>query len=379
MDFEKKYIRNLDWLLILLLMCLGIFSFIGISGATATANYEWKQVVWYALGFMVLAIILLFDYESFSNSAYVLYGIGIILIIGVLFVPVKEGVGGARSWYQLGVVDFQPAELMKIFTIIAVARYISKKDEEEEPINNLKAMLPIFLLVGVPLLLILIQPDLGTATVFTGIMVSMLIVAGVPMRYFAVLGLAGAIFLSSFTYIFMFHKQFFFEHIMHKYQWMRIESWLKPEEYPTEGYQLMQSLTAIGSGQLLGKGINQGTQAKNGWVPVGESDFVFTVIAEELGFIGSSILIFIYFFFIYRMIRIAMEAKDTFGMYVIAGVIGMYVFQVFENIGMTIQLMPITGLPLPFVSYGGSSLITNFFVMGIVLNIGMRRKKLMFE
>ncbi|GEN33042.1 rod shape-determining protein RodA [Aneurinibacillus danicus] len=376
MDFEKKYIRNLDWLLILLLMCLGIFSFIGISGATATANYEWKQVIWYAFGFTILASVLLFDYNSFSNLAYVLYGIGMVLIIGVLFMPAKSG---AHSWYQLGIVDFQPSELMKIFTIIAVARYISKKDEKEEPIDNLKAMFPIFLLIGVPLILILIQPDLGTSLVFTGIMFSMLLVAGVPMRYFAMLGIVGAIFISSLAYVFMFHKQFFFEHIMHEYQWMRIESWLKPEAYPKEGYHLMQSLTAIGSGQLLGKGINQGTQARNGWVPVGESDFVFTVIAEELGFIGSSILIFIYFFFIYRMVRIAMEAKDTFGMYVIAGVIGMYVFQIFENIGMTIQLMPITGIPLPFISYGGSSLVTNFFVMGIVLNIGMRRKKLMFE
>ncbi|MFT9849872.1 rod shape-determining protein RodA [Aneurinibacillus sp. REN35] len=376
MDFEKKYIRNLDWLLILLLMCLGIFSFIGISGATATANYEWKQVAWYAIGFTILAVILLFDYHVFNNFAYMLYGIGLVLIIGVLFMPAKSG---AHSWYQLGFVDFQPSELMKIFTIIAVAKYISNKDEKEESVNNIKALFPIFLLVGVPLLLILKQPDLGSALVFIGILVSMLIVAGIPMRYFAILGMVGAIVIGALGYTVTFHRAFFLENIMHEYQWMRIESWLKPEAYPKEGYQLMQSLTAIGSGQLLGKGINQGTQARNGWVPVGESDFVFTVIAEELGFIGSSILIFIYFFFIYRMIRIAMEAKDTFGMYIIAGVIGMYVFQIFENIGMTIQLMPITGLPLPFISYGGSSLVTNFFIMGIVLNVGMRRKKLMFE
>ncbi|MED0676412.1 rod shape-determining protein RodA [Aneurinibacillus thermoaerophilus] len=378
MDFEKKYIRNLDWLLILLLVCLGIFSFIGISGATTTANYEWRQVVWYAIGFLILATVLLFDYHSFGNLAYVLYGIGLVLIIGVLFTPEKSG---AHSWYQLGLFDFQPSELMKIFTILAVAKYISKKDEQEEKIDNLKAMLPIFLLIGVPLFLILIQPDLGTSLVFIGILFCMLIVAGVPMRYFVMLGLLGAIFFASIAYIFMFHKDFFFDHIMKPYQWKRIEVWLDPYDpkYKDDGYQLRQSLTAVGSGQLLGKGINQGTQARNGWVPVGESDFVFTVIAEELGFIGSSILIFIYFFFIYRMLRIAMEAKDTFGMYVIAGVIGMYVFQIFENIGMTIQLMPITGLPLPFISYGGSSLVTNFFVMGIVLSIGMRRKKLMFE
>jgi rod shape determining protein RodA len=378
MDFDKKYLRDLDWLLILLLLCLGIFSFIGISGATITANYEWKQVVWYAVGFIVLSGVLLFDYNSLGNYAYILYGIGMVLIVGVLFTPLKSG---AHSWYQLGVIDFQPSELMKIFVIVTVAKYIAKKDEKEESIATVKNLLPIFLLVGVPLLLILKQPDLGTGLVFIGILVSMLIVAGLPMRYFVVLGIIAAIFFGSMTYIFKFHNDFFFKHIMKDYQWMRIESWFDPynPKYKKEGYQLRQSMTAIGSGQLLGKGINQGTQAKNGWVPVGESDFVFTVIGEELGFIGSSILIFLYFFFIYRMIRIAMEAKDTFGMYIIAGVIGMYVFQVFENIGMTIQLMPITGIPLPFISYGGSSLVTNFFVMGMVLNIGMRKRKLMFE
>lgn len=378
MEFDKKYIRNLDWLLILLLMCLGIFSFIGISGATTAANYEWKQVVWYGFGFLVLTGILLFDYHSFSNGAYALYGFGLVLIIGVLFTPLKSG---AHSWYQLGVIDFQPSELMKIFTIVAVARYLSKVDELEESIADFRHLLRVLLLIGVPTFLIFIQPDLGTALVFMGILFSILIVAGLPIRYFAIMGTVIAIFLGSLMYIFTYHQQFFTEHIMHEYQWMRIASWLDPynDKYKKEGYQLRQSLTAIGSGQLVGKGVNQGTQARNGWVPVGESDFVFTVIGEELGFIGSSILIFLYFFFIYRMVRIAMEAKDTFGMYVIAGVIGMYVFQIFENIGMTIQLMPITGIPLPFISYGGSSLITNFLVMGLVLNIGMRHKKLMFD
>lgn len=378
MEFDKKYIRNLDWLLILLLMCLGIFSFIGISGATITANYEWKQVIWYGIGFLVLTSVLLFDYHSFGNAAYALYGFGLVLIVGVLFTPVKSG---AHSWYQLGVVDFQPSELMKIFTIIAVAWYLSKLDEKEESIGEFRHLIRVLLMVGVPLFLIFIQPDLGTSLVFTGILFSMLIVAGLPIRYFVIMGTVAAIFLGSLMYIFTYHQKFFTENIMHEYQWMRIASWLDPydEKYKKEGYQLRQSLTAIGSGQLVGKGINQGTQARNGWVPVGESDFVFTVIAEELGFIGSSILVFLYFFFIYRMVRIAMEAKDTFGMYVIAGVIGMYVFQIFENIGMTIQLMPITGIPLPFISYGGSSLVTNFLIMGIVLNIGMRRKKLMFD
>jgi len=145
------------------------------------------------------------------------------------------------------------------------------------------------------------------------------------------------------------------------------------------GFQLKQALIAIGSGQLFGKGIDTPTQASFGWVPVGESDFIFTVIAEKLGFVGAGLLMILFFFLIYRMIRIAMEAKDPFGSYVVAGVVGMLTFQIFENIGMTIQLMPITGIPLPFISYGGSSLITNFLIIGVVLNVGMRKDKLRFD
>ncbi|TPG72826.1 rod shape-determining protein RodA, partial [Brevibacillus laterosporus] len=143
--------------------------------------------------------------------------------------------------------------------------------------------------------------------------------------------------------------------------------------------QLLQSLIAIGSGQLTGKGLQTATQASLLWVPVGESDFIFTVIAERLGFIGAGIMMILFFVLVYRMIRIAMECNDPFGAYVVSGVVGMLTFQIFENIGMTIQLMPITGLPLPFISYGGSSLLTNFLTIGVVLNIGMRKQKLSFD
>ncbi|WP_027414895.1 rod shape-determining protein RodA [Aneurinibacillus terranovensis] len=375
MDLDKRYLRNLDWLLIIVLIMLGIFSFIGISGAKPDANYHWKQIIWYGVGFAFLTIVLLFDYHSIGNLSYGLYAFGMLLIIGVLFMPAKNN---AHSWYQLGFMDFQPSELMKIFVIVTVARFLSKKDEKEDEALGLREIVPAVLLIGVPLLLILIQPDLGTALVFTGILFSMLTVARTPIKYFVILGFCISLVFVGLAYLYNFNKDAFFK-IMKPYQWMRIESWFNPDAYPKEGYQLRQSLTAIGSGQLLGKGIDGGTQARNGWVPVGESDFVFTVIGEELGFVGSSILVFLFFFMVYRMVRIAMDSKDTFGSYIAAGVIGMIVFQTFENIGMTIQLMPITGIPLPFISYGGSSLISNFLVMGMVMNVGMRRKKLMFE
>lgn len=376
MEFNKKYLRSLDWILIFCLIALGVFSFIGISGATPEANNEWKQLIWYILGFTILFGVLLFDYTTIANFTYLLYGFGMVLIIGVLFMPAQNN---AHSWYDFGPVNFQPSELMKLFVIMAVSKYLADKNARDEQIVTFRDLLPVLLLLGIPLLLILIQPDLGTATVFIGILISMLVVAGIPRKFFFMLGGAAATLFGILALFYFVAKESVFDKLIHPYQWQRIVAWLEPELYPKDGYQLMQSLTAIGSGQLLGKGIGQGTQARYGWVPVGESDFIFTVIGEELGFIGSSLLLLVLFFIVYRMVRIAMNAKDMFGMYLVSGVIGMFVFQIFENIGMTIQLMPITGITLPFISYGGSSLIVNFLIVGMVLNIGMRHKKLTFE
>jgi rod shape determining protein RodA len=234
-------------------------------------------------------------------------------------------------------------------------------------------------ITGIPLLLIFKQPDLGTALVYGGILVSMLACAKIPIRYYIFIFSAIAFVFALLAFLYHFQPDIFFS-IIHEYQWNRIVYWFNPWLDPNdEGYQLIQSLIAVGSGQLTGKGLAAESLAMHGWLPVGESDFIFTVIAEKMGFIGASILIFLFFFLVYRIIRIAMEAKDYFGMFVCAGVAGMIVFQVFENIGMTIQLMPITGIPLPFISYGGSSLISNFMIIGFVINIGMRRKKMMFE
>lgn len=376
MDFERKYFKTLDWAIILILFLLGVYSYIGISGATPGSQLEQKQVIWYILGFTVLIVVLLFDYTYIAQFSYILYGIGIIALVAVLFTP---AINNANSWFQVGPILIQPAEMVKLFTIMAVAKYLAKHDEEGKKIESLWQLFPIFFLVGLPLMLIFIQPDLGNALVFTGILASMLVAGGVPVRHFIYLGVfVGSIF-AGMALLYQFNQDVFFE-IIQPYQWMRIESWLRPELYRRdEGFQLLQSLIAIGSGQLMGKGIGENTQAQNGWIPVGESDFIFTVIAEQLGFLGGSLLIFLFFFMIYRMVRIAMEAKDPYGSYLVSGVIGMFVFQVFENIGMTIQLMPITGITLPFISYGGSSLLTNFVIVALVLNVGMRRKTLMFD
>ncbi|USG64130.1 rod shape-determining protein RodA [Brevibacillus ruminantium] len=376
MDLEKRHLKLIDWPILLILVGLCIYSYLGISGSAKGMDGAMKQVLWYVIGFGVMAVTLLFDYRIYSSLSYVFYAIGIILLIGVFK---TEPINNTTSWYNLGPVLLQPAEPMKLFTILAVARLLSKQAENPNRYYYFYQLLPIMVMVGVPTLLILMQPDLGSSLVFCSILATMLIVGGIRMKHVLYLGTLIGGFFGGMTYLYMYNQNIFFK-IVKPYQWDRVIFWLNPDlEAMGKGFQLKQSLIAIGSGQLFGKGINTPTQASFGWVPVGESDFIFTVIAEKLGFIGAGLLMILFFFLIYRMIRIAMEVKDPFGSYVVAGVVGMLTFQVFENIGMTIQLMPITGIPLPFISYGGSSLVTNFLIMGVVLNVGMRKDNLRFD
>ncbi|MBG9944307.1 FtsW/RodA/SpoVE family cell cycle protein [Brevibacillus formosus] len=376
MDLEKRHLKTIDWTIILILAGLGVFSYLGISGSAAGVDKAHQQVLWYVIGFIVLGVTLLFDYRLFHNMAYVLYALGLILLIGVFQ---TKPINNTTSWYNLGIILFQPSEPMKLFTIITVARFLSKRANDPDRFYYFYKLIPVMALVGVPLLLILVQPDLGTAMVYTGMLATMLIVGGIRMKHVLYMGGLVGSFFAAMTLLYQYKQDIFFK-IIKPYQWDRIVFWMNPDLEPMgRGFQLKQALIAIGSGQLFGKGLDTPTQASFGWVPVGESDFIFTVIAEKLGFVGAGLLMILFFVLIYRMIRIAMEAKDPFGAYVVAGVVGMLTFQIFENIGMTIQLMPITGIPLPFISYGGSSLVTNFLIIGVVLNIGMRKDKLRFD
>jgi len=375
MDFSKKYLKYLDYWILLIMVGLAVFSYFGISSAKPESNLAIKQLTWFGIGIVALIVILMIDYDLLSQYAYFFYGMGMVLLLGLLFFADKTK--GITGWYDLGGIKFQPAEVMKIFTIMVLAKYLNNRNER--PFERFIDLYPIFLIVGAPLLLILLQPDLGTALVFISLMLSMMIVYGIYLRHFAIIGGFAGLFIFGMTLLYQFKQEIFFK-IIAKYQWLRLTSFLDPSKDPLgSGYQVIQSLIAVGSGQLNGVGLFQGKQGKNNWVPEAHTDFIFSVIAEEHGFIGSSILILLFFLLIYRIVRIGMESKDRYGTYVAAGMVGMWVFTIFENIGMTISLMPITGIPLPFISYGGSSLLTNFISLGIILNIGMRRKKLMFE
>ncbi len=375
MDFSKKYFKYLDYWILLFVIGLAIFSYLGISSAKPNSSFAFKQIIWYSIGFIILLFIIFIDYETLNGYSYFLYGFGMILLVGLLiFASRTKGITG---WYDFGYIKFQPSELMKIFTIMTLAKYLHKRDEM--PFESFIELFPIFLIIGGPLILILLQPDLGTALVFISIMISMMLVYGVKIKHFLILGLFVAFGVLVLVLIYKYRQDLFFK-IIAQYQWDRLTSFLDPTKEPWgSGYQLTQSLIAIGSGKLKGLGLYQGIQTRNNWVPEAHTDFIFSVIAEELGFIGASILVLLFFLLMYRVIRIGQESNGRYGTYIAAGLIGMWVFTFFENIGMTISLMPITGIPLPFISYGGSSLLSNFIALGLIINIGMRRKPLMFE
>lgn len=371
---KSRLIWQIDFLLLMALFILAAISIVSISSATYTddQSYVEKQIWWYILGFLFMVAVLLFDYKILSQGRflYLLYGIGILLLLLVWVPGLGVKVNGAQQWIRLGSFQFQPSELIKLILILLFAKLLSERETGKW--RNFSTLGMILGLFGLPFFIILSQPDLGTALVLVGILCSMLWVGGLNWKWFAwglllALILVGGILLLYVTDHPLLHV------ILKEHQISRIQTFLDPASDPTgAGYQTTQAKIAIGSGMITGKGFHRGTQAQGNWIPEPHNDFIFAVFAEEYGFIGGSFLLSIYLVFIFRMILIASRSDQRFGTYIIAGVVGMLVFQIFQNIGMTLGLVPVTGLPLPFISYGGSSLITQLMAVGLVLNVGMR-------
>lgn len=372
---ELKMLRYLDVPMLLIVMALGAISYMAILSAKFNEpDYAEKQLIFYGVGFAVIIVSLLIDYRRIARLSYWFYGLGIVLLILVFILG--DDAKGAQRWFELGPLRFQPSELMKIFIIFTLAKVLS--DSKEIRIKSWKTIVKTAVIFLIPFALIVKQPDLGTALVFLGIIASMLLVAGLDWRVIMTLVLVAALMIGSIFWLYFFQMPIL-EKILDDHQIERIATFIDPTaDVSDDSWQVTQGMIAIGSGQLLGKGFNEGTQTKGRWIPESHNDFVFAVIAEEFGFVGASVLLCLFIYLIYRMVTIALSAQDFYGAYFVAGVIGMMVFQVFQNIGMTVGLMPVTGLSLPFISYGGSSLITNMIAVGFVLNIGMRRKKILF-
>ncbi len=367
--FDKKYLRNFDFIMLatvcaIMLISLGIISSATIINITGDPNYfVRRQAVLFIIGFFVMLVVITTDYTQFYRFAPHLYVLNL-LLLGAVLVFGRDA-GGAQRWISLKVFDLQPSEFAKVIVIISLARHlVSREGNFDSPFSPI----PFFLHIAVPMAVIFLQPDLGTSLVFIVIVFGMLFMAGARVRhllFYAVSGIAVGLPLMW--------------KVLKDYQKMRLLVFLNPEKDPMGfGWQLRQSMIAIGSGGLRGKGLFEGTQSQLEFLPAQHTDFIFSVLAEELGFVGAVVLLLLFLLLIYRIVRTAAVARDTFGSLVCIGVASMLTFQVLVNIGMTVGIMPVTGLPLPFVSYGGNSLWANMIAVGLVLNIGMRRHRLMF-
>lgn len=364
---DRKLVKNIDIGIVLSTILLIIYGMIAISSAThiksgGSAGALKVQIIAFILGIIGILLILLIDYNTFGDNYVLIYATNVFLLVLVLIIGFSTK--GTKGWIDLGPVNMQPSEIVKLGYILTFAKYLEKrKDNLNRLIDVLPAMLHLGLIVG----LIMLQPDAGTALVFIFISIFMLFAAGISYKIIA--GAFGA-FLISLPVMWKLLKP---------YQQDRILVFLNPELDPMgKGYHVIQSQTAIGSGQFLGKGLFEGTQNNLGFIPERHTDFIFSVIGEELGLVGALVLLMLFMWLLLRCIHIAKVSKDDYGMLICVGIIAMFLFHILENIGMTIGLMPVTGIPLPFISYGGSSLLTNMAAVGLVLNVGMRRQVIRF-
>ncbi|WP_054710946.1 rod shape-determining protein RodA [Bacillus sp. JCM 19041] len=366
--------------LIFLLMCISlvaIYSGAGQYFADDPTYYVVRQLIWYGVGAVIIAAVMLLDFDFYRNLTIPFYAFGMVLLLAVEFFGTERN--GAQRW----IFGIQPSEFMKVFLILALAHLLYRltKDRQDFSLKADIIMLAKILAVSLPpFLLILKQPDLGTALVIAAIIGTMLLMSGVRWRLLLSLAGTAVLFLAFMVYMHQFHFEFFSEYLIEPHQLSRIYGWLDPDgDTSGIGYQLNQAILGIGSGQLFGSGYMEGMQTQSDVIPEIHTDFIFTVIGEEFGFLGAMVLLVVYFLMFYRMIMIALTCNNLFGSYLVSGVVGLLVFQVFQNIAMTIGLMPITGLALPFVSYGGSALLTNMIAIGIVLNVHYRTREYMFK
>lgn len=365
---KKRIFKNMEWWIVMWGIALSVIGLIALFSATSETNYNefTKQIIWIITSIIVMLIVMLIDYNFLVRISPILYGISIILLILVLF---TEPINGASSWFTIGDFTFQPSEFAKIAVILFLAFSMSKLQERgKEEINRPWKLLITLLIVALPLILIIMQPDYGTACAYLMALAFMLFTAGLDKKYIIVTVLLIAV-LAPIIYMY----------VLPEHAKTRIEIFLNPEADPRgSGYNVIQSKLAIGAGELTGMGLMKGNQTQLGYLYPKTTDFIFSVIGEEMGFIVSCAVIILYILIITKIIYIAKTARDDEGSYIAIGIAGVFLFHMVENIGMTMGLLPITGVPLLFVSYGGSSMIISFICLGILLNISGKRQKTIF-
>ena len=365
---QKKMFKNFEWGILICTIILLAIGLVALFSATQNSDYEEfkKQIMWIGISIPVIAVVIFVDYEILAKISPVIYGLSLISLVAVLF---TEPINGATSWFNIGPFSFQPAEFAKIAVVLLIASIMVKLQQRgKEEINKFWKLGIILATVAVPTLLIIKQPDYGTALAFLVALIFMLYVAGINKKY---------IITAVLLVVILVPLAYFF--ILPEHAKARIDVYLNPNLDPRgDGYNIIQSKLAIGAGQIFGMGLFKGNQTQLGYLYPKTTDFIFAVISEEMGFVVAGAIIVLYVILITKSIQVAKTAKDDLGSYIATGIVGIFFFHMLENIGMTMGLLPITGIPLPFVSYGGSSMLTNLTLIAILLNISTRRKKAMF-
>jgi rod shape determining protein RodA len=362
--FDRRLINNFDWILLAILIFIGLLSVFNLYSATYTirsmggSQIYVKQICWYGIGFLILLLMTTFDYHILDRFAYPLFFISLIFLVASL--KIGKVAHGSQRWLSFGYFSVQPSEMVKISLVILLARYFSKLERMGN--YRLRDLFRPLILIAIPFIMIVYQPDLGTALMLIIVSFSIIIFVNVNWRSLLIF-LSTALLSAPFFWL-----------MLQDYQKKRIITFLRPDLDPLgAAYHVTQSKITIGSGLLWGKGFLKGTQTRLNFLPQQHTDFSFSVLAEEWGFVGSAILLFLYLFLILWCINIAKSSKDKFGTLIVVGIAASIFWHLTINVGMVTGLLPVVGTPLVLFSYGGSSVISTMAAMGLIMNISMRR------
>jgi rod shape determining protein RodA len=356
-----RSIRDLDWPLILITLsicALGVLQIYSATHDTIWKDAWWKQIIWIGAGLVLLWVVTNIDYHTLLGQVYVFYGLSIVTLIAVFIVGTK--VFGSRRWIPIGGgFKLQVSEFVKLVIILLVARFMTELKRDD---LDWRDLVKIGALVGLPMLLVMKQPDLGTALTYLPVLAGGILLAGLRWQYLAVLGAVLALTLPVGW------------HFLQDYQKARLTTFIDPAKDPRgQGYQVIQSKIAVGAGGMWGKGVTRGTQTQLQFLPVPHTDFIFSAFSEEHGFVGVVVVLGLYFLLLMQIVQNAQTAPDRAGMYICMGVCALLLFHVLVNVGMVVGRMPVTGIPLPLMSAGGSNILSVFLMLGLVNNVRLRR------
>lgn len=355
--------RDFDWALLCMVLALCVVSVLEIYSTTVHtrfASFESKQIIFIVAGLVGMFVLSKIDYHRLIDWSPWMYGFFLLALVAVKAVGHKAL--GARRWIAIGPVQFQPSEWVKLVLVLVVARYFANLGG-----RNLtwKEIFKAFAMVGIPMVLVLVQPDLGTTLTYAPILVAGLFLGGISLRQAAILIVCGTVLIAG---------AWSSGKILKPYQKARLTSFINPDNDPRgSGYQIRQSLIAVGDGGIWGKGQSKGSQTQGYFLPIPYTDFIFAAFSEEHGFVGAVFVLLLYFFILMRLIQNAQTAADLPGSLIIMGIVAVLTFQIAVNVGMVIGFMPVTGIPLPLMSYGGSSVLFTFLALGVAMNVRMRR------